>query len=86
MPCARVEERAPLLRLDGQEIAEQEDGVEAAAEIELLDPRAHRLGIAHVREHLRRFVNRDDGVAACDELPRDSARAAAELEQRRRRR
>jgi hypothetical protein len=52
----------------------------------VLDRGAHRLGVAHVREHLRRLVDRDDLVAACRELPRDATGAAAQLEQRRRRR
>ena len=39
-----------------------------------------RLRATHVREHLRRLVHRGDAVAVRDQLSRDPAGAAAELE------
>lgn len=86
MPCAGVEKRLPLLGCCAEQVAEQKHGFETATEIELLDPRADRLCVAYVLEHLGRLIDGDDVVADPHERARDASRAAAELEQRRRRR
>jgi hypothetical protein len=79
---AGVEERAAPRGLRVDEVAREEDAVEAPAEVELLDVRHNRLGAANVREHLGRLVDRGHAKAEPDELPRDPAGAAAELQHR----
>jgi hypothetical protein len=66
MSCARLEKRAPLLLVAVDEVAHQQDAPEAAAEAEVFDPRTHRRSAAHVREHLRRLVDGDDGMPEPD--------------------
>ena len=75
---ACVEERLRLGRVD--EVAREQHAVERPPEVELLDPRVHRLRAPNVLEHLRRLVDSRDTEAARDELVRDAAGAAAELE------
>jgi len=77
---ARSEKFAPLGCLCVDEVAHQEHAPKAATELELLDPRAHRHRIAHVREHLGRLVDSDNGVTEAEQLMGHATDPAAELE------
>lgn len=82
MATARLEESAPLLGFDAQEVAREERRVEAAAEIKALDPRMHDLRAANVLEHVRRLVDGSDAEVAPHELARYPSGATPELEDR----
>lgn len=82
MPPAGLEEGPAPLGLRVDEVAREENGVEAPAELELLDLRLDRLRVVHVREHLLRLVDCGHAIAEPDELPRDPPGAATQLEDR----
>jgi hypothetical protein len=73
VPAAGLEKREALRELGRDEVAREEHGIESAAEVESLDLRLNRLGVADVREHLRRLVHRGYAIAEPHELPRDPA-------------
>ena len=58
---ARSQERGTLL-VGVDEVAHQQDAREPSTEVEGLDPRTDGFRAAHVGEHRRRFVDRDDGM------------------------
>jgi hypothetical protein len=81
MAPAGGQERGPSRDVIGvDQVRRQQDHVEAAAERQVLDPRAHRLGTVYVRQHLRRLVDGDDRVAERDQRMGDPPGPAAQLE------
>ena len=80
MARRRIEKETALLIRDCEQIAEQQYGIERSTEVELLDPRAHGLGVPHVLEHFRRLVDGHHRVTEANELSRDPPDAAAQLE------
>ena len=82
MPPAGLEEGPAPLWLRVDEVAGEENGVEAPTELEPLDLRLDRLRVVDVREHLLRLVDCGHAIAEPHELPRDPPGAATQLEQR----
>ena len=75
------QEGAPFRGVVGaDQVRRQQDHVEAAAERQVLDPRAHRLGAADMRQHRRRFIHGDDRVAERYQRMGDPPGTAAQFE------
>jgi len=72
------------LRVVGRidQLAGEQHGGEAPAEVERFDVGEHRLGAVHIRQHRRRLIDRDDRMPKRQQGMRDAPGAAAEFQQR----